>query len=567
MRGGRAMVVVVLMLAAGAYMAQALSLSAARQQPRYDEVHYLSLTRDYHRMGGVLPVIACHFQGQCLEDNRNPLYELVLQRFAHDDPRFFADAKLVTIGTALLLMAVSFLLARRAFGAEVAVVTVALLCLQPTLAEISSGVLADVLYATLMLATVSAIGACQARGPAAWLGAGALVGLAYLAKGNAHLALLGLVTVGLAMRGRRLATDVRPWAAVAGFAAAAAFLLWRNVAVYGSPFHSFNERAVWLDRWEDIWQVMRTPEWDRIGPGWYLAHHSLLTLIGRMVKDFGQSIGVILYTLGLGITSGTQAKLQPSVASVVIRMVTGCAVAALAVRGLVDRYRAGHRAAVLAVAHVTFWMLLAFAVGAQGVGGVATRFMLPLCVLYVPYAAHALITRVVPWLRARMGAPAAALPYLAALPLVAKLLWFGPALTVNPRSLYEVPPRWAETSAWLADHLSPGERYAIPHASLYSTWDRPSPDPDARWPYLFRVDATEMMRAIDEAKPLSIAPRWDGPHVPIRKILVDREDTLWPTYKDKLSAETDAHGPVAFLGWRRCFADSDQPSRFLVYCR
>ena len=104
----------VIALALAAFVSQTLSLSAQRLQPRYDEVHYVALARDYQRMGGDAAAIACYFQGRCSDDNRYPLFELVLEPFAHDAPSFYADAKLVTLGTALLVFLLAYLLVRRA---------------------------------------------------------------------------------------------------------------------------------------------------------------------------------------------------------------------------------------------------------------------------------------------------------------------------------------------------------------------------------------------------------------------------------------------------------------------
>jgi hypothetical protein len=203
--------------------------------------------------------------------------------------------------------------------------------------------------------------------------------------------------------------------------------------------------------------------------------------------------------------------------------------------------------------------------------------MLPLTVLLVPHAAHTVVGRLQPWLERAVSArfpsqptllPArAVVALLLVVPLGAKLLWFSPGLASNPRAAFAVPEDWAETSRWLSGALRPGERYAAPHTTLYSTWDQPRPDPDARWISLFTLTPHELLSAIDEAKPLSIAPRWDGPPVPIRKILVDAQDKAFASYQDKLSPERDQHGALAFLGWPRCFADHGQPSRFSIYCR
>ena len=556
------MVIALVVLAVVAFAAATLSLGGFRRQPRYDEVSYLQLARDYHRMGGAPEVVRCHLNGLCREDNRFPTFALLLQAFAHDRPEFFADAKLITFATALLLLATVGLLTGRAFGSAAGVASVLLLALMPTFNEIASGVLADVLYAGTLLVAVRAIALALDRGTAAWFGAGSLVGLAYLTKGNAHLALLALMTAAVTLRGLRIFATPRPYAALVGFVAVTFFLLWRNVIDYGgNPFHNFNDRSIWLDSWRDTLRLVRSPDWHHIGLGWYLRHHSPLALAWRLVRGLGQTLGALAYTSGLGVTSGTPVQLSTSIPSAIVRIALGVAVLALAGRGLLDRYRSGHRAEVLAVLHVSGWLLLAFALGGQGVGGVATRFMLPLVVLYVPHAAHALVTHVWPRLR-----PAHAVG-LVALLLGIKLVTFAGGLTKNPRRAFDIPANWAETSTWFAQHLEPGERYAFPYGSLYSTWDQPTPDPDARWPYEYAEEAHEMLAAIAEAQPVSIEPRWDGPPVAIRKIFVDMADPDLPRYAQKLAGAADDHGPLMFLDWPRCFADAGRPSRFLIYCR
>ena len=508
------MVIALVALALAAFTAETLSLGALRRQPRYDEVAYLSLARDYHRMGGAPEVVRCHLNGRCHEDNRFPTFALVLQAFAHDRPELYADAKLITLATALLLLATVGLVAGRAFGPATGVASVLLLALMPTLGEISSGVLADVLYASALFVAVRAIAPALDRGAGSWLGAGALVGLAYLTKGNAHLALLGLLTAAVALHGLRIFLTPRPYAALLGFVAVTFFLLWRNVIDYGgNPFHNFNDRSIWLDAWQDTWRMMRTPDWNRIGLGWYLRRHSLLDLAWRLVKGIGQTLGALIYTSGLGVTSGT--PVQP--------------------RRARSRRRCGWRrarrssasapaASSIGIAGATApksWpcstsasgCCSAFALGGQGVGGVATRFVLPLTALIVPYAA---LSRWSPMLR---PASARAGPRVRRAAAGDQAGDFAGGLGANPRRAFDIPAHWAETSGWLAHHLEPGERYAFPYGSLYSTWDQPAPDPDARWLYNYAEEPAEILSAIAEARPLSVAPRWDGPPRPIRKIL------------------------------------------------
>jgi 4-amino-4-deoxy-L-arabinose transferase-like glycosyltransferase len=550
-------------LALAAFVAQDLALSAARLQPRYDEVHYVSLARDYARMGGAAAAVRCYFQGRCRDDNRYPLYDLVLQPFAHDAPSFYADAKLVTLGTGLLLFAVVGLVSRRTFSAVVAAASVCLLALMPALGEITSGVIGDVLFAALMVLATYLLSACQGRRAGAWLGAGAVVGLAYLTKGNGHLTLVALFTLSAVLHRRRLLARPDLYAAGVGFVITALFLLWRNRIVYGNPFHNFNDHSAWLDGWKETWAYLHSPEWNRIGLGWYLRRHSVVQLAWRVTQGLGKTVGALVYTSGLGITAATPVSRDATVAEALPRVLTGLGVLVLAALGLRERHRAGHRAEVLAITHVLFWFVLAFAVGGQGVG-MATRFMLPMTAILVPHAAFALVTRI---RRKQQRWPAPVVAALVIAPLAVKLLWFAPGAVANPRAAYAVPADWAETSAWLAANLHPGERYAIAHTSLYSTWDRPRPDPDARWIGLFTAPADELLREMAQATPLSIAPRWDGPPIPVTKALIDAQDRAFVTYADKLSAARDPHGPLQFLGWPRCFSDSGTPSRFSIYCR
>jgi hypothetical protein len=536
-------------LAVAAFAAQVFTVSAQRRQPRYDEGQYVALARDYAREGGIAATVACHLEGRCVHDNRHPLFQFLLVPFAHDGPSFYADAKLLTFATALALLAVAFLWARRLFGSAVATGTILTLSLLTMLAELSAGVLCDVMLAALVVLSVWLSGECQERGPAWWLAAGAAIGLAWLTKGNAHLLLVALALAGLHRFRWRFFLRPGPYVAALGFAAVSFFLLWRNAKVFGDPFHNFNARTLWLDDWQDVWTVARDGSWSEVGLGWYLERHSLWDLVERVGKGFGETMAVLTYTLGVG-PSAEVPGVGPLTAGVVVpRALSGIALLALAAWGLVRRYRSGRRDEVRAVAYALLVLVAALSLGARGVGEVGTRFVIPLAALLVPYAVYALLDRLAPGARAPAwlcGAAAAG--------LAVKLVWFAPGLGQDPLSHFEVPAPWAETSSFLARHLRPGDFYAIPSNSLYSTFDRPHPDSDPRWPYTFQTDAATMQRHLREA-----------PHVTL--LLADLEDRDFPKWRDKLSAEGDARGPLSFLDWRRCFADAGSPSRFLVYCR
>ena len=160
-------------------------------------MQYLSLARDYAREGGTLATIRCHFEGRCKEDIRHPLYQFLLAAVVDDQPASFARAKLVTFATALLLLAVVYWIVRRRFGPEPAWIAVVLLSFSATLMGMSASLVHDVLFDTLIFAAVYAIVEWQGRPWPYWLGIGALIGCAYLTKGNGYVVFVPLVAAGL----------------------------------------------------------------------------------------------------------------------------------------------------------------------------------------------------------------------------------------------------------------------------------------------------------------------------------------------------------------------------------
>ena len=108
-------------LAVATLGAQVLQMSAERLSPRYDEVRYVAISRDFAREGGVARVIRCYWEGRCKEGNRPPLYQFFIAPIITDEPHAFADAKLVQHATALLLIAVVGLIAARVFSPRVGV--------------------------------------------------------------------------------------------------------------------------------------------------------------------------------------------------------------------------------------------------------------------------------------------------------------------------------------------------------------------------------------------------------------------------------------------------------------
>jgi 4-amino-4-deoxy-L-arabinose transferase-like glycosyltransferase len=535
-------------LAVAALGAQILQMSAARLSPRYDEVRYLAISRDFAHEGGVLAVIRCYAQGRCLEGNRPPLYQFFLAPVIDDGPRAFAKAKLVEHAMALLLIAVVGLIAARVFSPRVGVGSAIAVSLMSVMPEYGARLMHDLLYSAITFAAVYAFASWQDRGFARWMAAGALVGLAFITKGSGHVLWAGLVAVSFYKH--RWALVRRPvlYAAACGFVLTSCFLLLRNVKVYSSPFYNYNAPQIWLDKWQDVWAMQLTPEYNRAGLVWYIKKHSLGELVMKIGRGVGLFTGLLIYTAGMGFQNQ------------IARVVPGVGLLVLAGMGLRRRWRAGRRVEVVAVLSTLGIYFAALSVAASGATELQVRYVVPYVVVLIPYAVHEVLERFWPWLQAWMARrwprldPARVAVGLLALFFVVRFALAAPAAFArDPRTLYEVEGRWHETSVWFSQNLVPGERFAMPYQSYYSNWDVPRPDTDARWPFWYGIPAQEMLGFMSQEH--------------VRKVLVDREGAEYAGYQDKLSADTDAHGPLAFLSWPRCFADSATPSRFLVYCQ
>ena len=535
-------------LAVAMLIAETLQTSATRPYPRYDEVSYLALGRGMAHEGGLPAQVDCYLAARCKEDNRPPLYQMILAPFLDDTPGDFARAKLVELVMALLLVATVTVVVRRTFSPAVAAGSAVLLCLMPVMADYSARVMHDLLFCAITFAAVFAVAAWQERGGAAWFAIGGLIGLAFLTKGSGHLLWLPLLLAAGAHHRGRLWRRPVVYAAAGGFGATAFFLLIRNVKLWGSPFYNVNSAEVWVDSWREALLIRLTPERAQLGLGWYLHHHSIVDLVIKLGRGFGEVVGLFVYTAGFGA------------ANPAVRVTTGLGVMALAVLGLRRRWGAGHRTELVAVLSTVGLYGAALIAAASGAPGPQVRYVLPYVLLLLPYAVHEGIERFGPRIRGWSAArfprlPAGALAAVViGLWLAVRLAWAAPGLVRDPRVLYAVDAQAHETSLWLSQHLGPGESFALPYESYYSTWDVPRPELDPRWAIWFGIPSTDLLGFMQRLR--------------INKVVIDMADHGLAGYADKVwAAASDAHGPLSFLGWLRCFTDSKLPSRFLAYCR
>jgi len=140
---GRRAWLVIPALAALILTADALQVSTTRLYPNYDEISYLALGRQFAREGGLVATVRCYLEARCREDNRPPLYPMMLAPAVDDSPASFVRAKVVNFGTMLLLLAVVLLAVRRLFPQPVVIATFVLLCLMPVVPEFAVRLMHD----------------------------------------------------------------------------------------------------------------------------------------------------------------------------------------------------------------------------------------------------------------------------------------------------------------------------------------------------------------------------------------------------------------------------------------
>jgi 4-amino-4-deoxy-L-arabinose transferase-like glycosyltransferase len=526
----------VLILAMLALCARSLSLSRQHGFPTYDEVAHIEQARDFAARGGVLPTAACYLRGACTDDKRQPLYGLLLAPFTTGAPRDFAQAKLVSLACALLLVASVFLSSRRLWGDGTALATALAVALSPQAVLLATVVRADALFTALYCASLLALVRWGGR-RRGWAAFGFLAGLAYLTKGNGYFLFASALACGLARHRLRFFLRAELYLAAAVFMATASFLLWRNLLVWGNPLQQYNNKAIWLDSAGAFCDLPTRAVWAAVGPRWYFQHHTLWQAGQRLalgLRDVG-------WTLLKGFAVGTTS--YPG------WLLSALGMAGLALAGIRDRWRSGAREEVIAPAAAGGALLAAFA-WATPATGANLRYIFPIAVSFLPFAALGARSWLGPSLTRRLSPQRArGLGLAAAAAVCALSCW--PArngLAADPRRYWEVPQHWAATSRWIQEHVDPAG-FLIDYISTYSTWDRCR---DLRRVYTFSSPDAQIADFL----------RRNGIH----HVLVDRDTARQePAPAQAKYGRHDEYGPVSFLGWPRCFHDTLKPSTYLIY--
>jgi hypothetical protein len=510
------------------------SVNSSRSHPvaLYDEVAVLDLARDFNDRGSLIQVVKDYFHGQVREDNRHPLYPMILSGFIKHEAVDFAKAKILNLAVGLMLILGVFFLSQSLWGAEVGCLSALFLGVSPAMIYLSSQATPDLLFAGLYFVSLAILMRFSER-CLAGLAYGVMCGLAYLTKGNGHFLLLPALVLGLWNHQRAFLKKPHFYMVLFGFALTSSFLIFRNLLVFHDPFHNVNGKVFWLDRWSDYYLLSSGPEWGRVGLSWYLSHHSFAEILLRLFHGIQSTGMMLLLSMGPGPRSALAAS--------------GVMLLVLALYGLVLKWRDGHRSQVMVVASMGCLFFLLFSWYDQPVHA-NVRFIFPVAVSFIPFSSIGIIS-LYGFIRTKLAkAPNPRVLIVAMVSLVGLLniTFDRNAFVINPLHLSYFPTEWQETSQWIREHMK-DEEFLLNNQSGFSQWDCCR---DRRKNYPFEIPGEILGNYMLKSG--------------IKYVLVDQSLVGSDPFKEKYGV-FDEYGPTTFLGWSRCYHDHQKPSLFLIY--
>lgn len=441
--------------------------------PYYDDVAFLDLGNQVRELGGPLALVRALFSGKWLEDARNPLYFSILSLIAGRDPGYHTRAQMLNVALGVLALITWWWVARRHIGRKPALALAAFMAVSETLIEYSGRESAEPVLITLWALSLGAIFDGVKR-PRAWLVAGFMAGIAQLDKGSGIFIMFCFGFSLLCFRGLTAFGDIYAWGSGLMFVVAASPILVRNVRVYGSILHHWNNQMIWIDRLPDFAEIYAPKAFDHLPQGflqWWQRTTWHEIWFGRCVMGVAETAVHLGDAMSLVAPSPLGLLHRPGV-------VIGFVLMLVALR-LIWRTPSSFPRTFLLV-QAAFFMI--FFCGFSVAGG-SSRYVFPMTLTLVAVLARRAVYRP-EWLK-RWAAFATV--------SVAVAVVFDPF----PRRL---PQKFGEAQSWLARTLKPGEAYAVDSRSQFdpawllpasnkmeivsSTWARKPLEPGDILPYL-----------------------------------------------------------------------------------
>ncbi|MCA1828958.1 MAG: glycosyltransferase family 39 protein [Myxococcales bacterium] len=413
-----------------------------RVWPYFDDVAFLDAANQVRDAGGPVRLLEDLWAGRWTEDNRHPLYVATLSLVAGREPGFHQRSIILTIFIGALALVACWWTARKRAGAGGALVLALFLATSETLIDYSARASAEPM---LLLFWALALGAIL-DGERRWPLAGVFIGLAYLTKAPGIFLLFCFAGAMLLRRGFK---KPYAWALAGGFAVTALPLLVRNVRVYGSPFHSWNDRLLYIDRLYDFSELYAPHAWDRL-PHSFAEWARQATLTEIFVRRGAMGLGETCIHLGDAMSFFAPGPFAPlHVAGVIL----GLTLFVVAVR-IVIRQPSSLERTLLLVMALFFFCFFWFFSAASG----SSRYLFEMSVWFYAVLAAALWSHPI-WLK-RWG--------------VAAALFVAGALVFDP-STRRIPAGYAEAADRLAQTLKPGDAYVVDSRSHFQPkWRLPA---------------------------------------------------------------------------------------------
>lgn len=215
------------------------------------------------------------------DGNRHFLFPLMLSVFASREWKFFTTAKLVNTALGIVVLGLTFFLARKLFGVEVALLATTLTAFNHDVLQVFSKAIAEPLLIILFILVFYFwyLGAKEQKNLYFVL-AGLFTGLAYLTKGTSDLLFICFI-IWIVISSRWIKTPIKTFLSfVTVYFITIAPLLVYNLNTWGNPFFNYNSSfAMWCDQWDDVYLPV-----EQCSPTHFFATHSFGSIIARLTS-------------------------------------------------------------------------------------------------------------------------------------------------------------------------------------------------------------------------------------------------------------------------------------------
>jgi len=334
--------------------------------------------------------------GTLTDGTRSPLYPAFLALFAGRAWRYFTQAKLLSAAFGLLAITALFWLGWQQFNLFTGLVAAYLLSINVEFIVHSATALTESLLVLLFILAWFAMRQALAQPQAAkiWALAGAITGLAYLAKGSGQLLAASFVAVALLLYRLELLRSRGVWLFLGCYVLLASPLWLYNAVQFGNPtFNYAITHQMWMDSWNE-WHPNDTANLPTLAS--YLQTHTIAEIWERQWTGMKALRNILIKTLWPTRTLRVDRFLLSPASGVTLAVLAGLPLIFWRATG---RYLTRHGPALYLTGTVglLFFLLFSWYVPIVALG---QRFLLPIVPFIFLLLAH-IAGQIGSWLVAR----------------------------------------------------------------------------------------------------------------------------------------------------------------------